>query len=79
MSAGNLITIDSPEHFKEVLSKDLNRVSCLNFWATWAEPCEVFNKEVESAAAKFPSVLFLHVRLYQQSMVRMEWRKLILE
>jgi len=63
MSSGNLITITSPEHFKDVLSKDLSRVSCLNFWATWAEPCEEFNKEVEVAAGKFPAVLFLNVRL----------------
>jgi thiol-disulfide isomerase/thioredoxin len=57
----NLITIESPEHFKEVLSRDLNRVSCLNFWAPWAEPCEVFNKEIEAAAGKTPTVLFLNV------------------
>ena len=60
MSA-NFVEITSPEHFKEVLSKDLNRVSCLNFWAPWAEPCAAFNKEMESAAGKFPSILFLKV------------------
>jgi thiol-disulfide isomerase/thioredoxin len=59
--ASNLIDITSPEQFKEVLSKDLNRVSCLNFWAPWAEPCEVFNKEIAAASSKYPSILFLNV------------------
>ena len=57
----NLVTVTSPEHFKTVLSEDLNRVSCLNFWAPWAELCAAFNQEVEAEAAKFPSMLFLNV------------------
>lgn len=58
----NLVTVTSPEHFKEELSKDLNRVSVLNFWAPWAEPCKDFNKAVEEEAKRFPGVLFLNVR-----------------
>lgn len=61
MSTSNFVNISSPEQFKEELSKDLNRVSLLNFWAPWAEPCAAFNKAVEEAAAKYPSVLFLNV------------------
>lgn len=57
----NLVDVKSPEHFKELLSADLNRVALLNFWAPWAEPCAEFNKAVEGEAAKFPSVLFLNV------------------
>lgn len=57
----NLLTVTSPEHFKELLSADLNRVSVLNFWAPWAEPCAEFNKVVEGEAAKFPTTLFLNV------------------
>jgi thiol-disulfide isomerase/thioredoxin len=57
----NHVEVTSPEHFKELLSADLKRVSCLNFWAPWAEPCVAFNKEIEAAAAKYPSVLFLKV------------------
>ena len=64
MSRSNLETVSSPDHFKALLSKDLNRVSCLNFWAPWAEPCAAFNKEVEAAADKFPSILFLKVSLH---------------
>ncbi|WVR05667.1 Grx4 family monothiol glutaredoxin [Kwoniella sp. DSM 27419] len=59
--SSNLVQVTSPEHFKELLSADLNRVSCLNFWAPWAEPCQAFNKAVEEAAGKFPSVLFLNI------------------
>ncbi|ORY21862.1 thioredoxin-like protein, partial [Naematelia encephala] len=61
MSSSNFVVVNSPEHFKSVLSEDLNRVSCLNFWAPWAEPCAAFNKAFEDKAAKFPSVLFLQI------------------
>ncbi|ORX34181.1 thioredoxin-like protein [Kockovaella imperatae] len=60
-STSNHISITSPEQFKSVLSEDLNRVSCLNFWAPWAEPCKDFNKEFENAAGKFPKTLFLSI------------------
>ncbi|KAK4688471.1 hypothetical protein P7C73_g1645, partial [Tremellales sp. Uapishka_1] len=59
MSASNHVAVTSPEHFQTLLSADLNRVSCLNFWAPWAEPCAAFNKVVEEQAVKFPAVLFL--------------------
>lgn len=58
----NFVEITSPEHFKTELSKDLNRVSVLNFWAPWAEPCKAFNEAVEAEAKRFPSALFLNVR-----------------
>jgi thioredoxin-like negative regulator of GroEL len=61
MSTSNLVDITSPDHFKELLSADLNRVSCLNFWAPWAEPCAAFTKAVEEEAGKFPQILFLNV------------------
>lgn len=57
----NFIDVTSPEHFKTLLSADLNRVSCLNFWAPWAEPCAAFTEIVKGEAAKFSSVLFLNV------------------
>jgi len=65
--ASNLVEVTSPEHFKELLSKDLNRISLLNFWAPWAEPCAAFNKAVADEAAKFPSVLFLNVGIDARS------------
>ncbi len=57
----NLHDVTSPDHFKSLLSADLNRVSCLNFWAPWAEPCAAFTEVVKGEAAKFPAVLFLNV------------------
>lgn len=57
----NWVEITSADEFKAELSKDLNRVSVLNFWAKFAEPCEAFNKSVQDEATKFPRVLFLNV------------------
>lgn len=70
MAAANHVEVTSPEHFKELLSADLNRVSVLNFWASWAEPCEDFNKVVEQEAKSFEKVLFLNVRLVPLSSYR---------
>jgi thiol-disulfide isomerase/thioredoxin len=61
MSSSNLLTIDSPEQFKDVLSRDLNKVSVLDFWATWAQPCEKMNEVVREASEKYKDVLFLMV------------------
>lgn len=64
MGSTNLVEVTSPEHFKELLSADLNRVSVLNFWASWAEPCEEFNKVIEQESKGFEKVLFLNVSLH---------------
>lgn len=69
--SSNLVQVTSPEHFQELLSADLNRVSVLNFWASWAEPCEEFNKVIEDEAKKFEKLLFLNVR---QERVQLESR-----
>lgn len=57
----NLVSIDSPEHFTSTMSADLNRISLLNFWAPWAEPCTQMNQVVKELAVKYPKVLFLNV------------------
>lgn len=59
--APNLVEITSPEHFKQVLSEDLNRVSVLDFWASWAKPCEKMNEAVKEMSGKYKEVLFLMV------------------
>ena len=57
----NLVTVSSAEQFTALMSADLDRVSLLNFWASWAEPCEQMNSVVRELAEKFPQVLCLMV------------------
>ncbi|KAJ2935044.1 hypothetical protein H1R20_g1998, partial [Candolleomyces eurysporus] len=35
-----VIEVKSSEQFRQVLSQDLHRVSVINFWAAFAEPCK---------------------------------------
>jgi thiol-disulfide isomerase/thioredoxin len=58
----NFQEIESVEQFQQTLSKDLERVALINFWAEWAEPCQKMNEVVRELAAKYPSLLVLHVR-----------------
>ncbi|WRT65878.1 Grx4 family monothiol glutaredoxin [Kwoniella shivajii] len=67
MSSENVVQVTSPEHFKTLLSTDLNRVSCLNFWAPWAEPCKAFNQSIEEKSKQFPQVLFLNIEAEELS------------
>ncbi len=57
----NYHTVRSTPHFQDLLSKDLERVSVINFWATWAEPCKQMNEVVAELAKKYPTGLFLKV------------------
>jgi thiol-disulfide isomerase/thioredoxin len=62
MSLSNFNEITSSEQFQSLLSKDLQRVSLINFWAPWAEPCKQMNEVVLELAKKYPQVLVLQVR-----------------
>ncbi|KAK1219468.1 glutaredoxin [Marasmius sp. AFHP31] len=61
MSSSNLHDVSNPSHFQKLLSEDLNRVSVLNFWAQWAEPCQQMNAVIVELAKKYPSILFLQI------------------
>ena len=60
----NLIIVESAEHFQSLLSQDLGRVSLINFWAPWAEPCKQMNEVVVELARRHEKVLALQVRLF---------------
>lgn len=62
MSSANFQVITSSSQFKDILSVDLNRVSLINFWAPWAEPCKQMNEFVTELAKKHPELLVLQVR-----------------
>jgi len=61
MSNSNFHEIASPEEFQSLLSQDLSRVSLINFWAPWAEPCKKMNEIVLELAKKYPQLLVLQV------------------
>ena len=60
-SAPNFFEVTSPEHFQALLSEDLKRISLINFWAPWAEPCKQMNEVVFELAKKYPQLLVLQV------------------
>jgi thiol-disulfide isomerase/thioredoxin len=61
MSNSNFHEITSSEQFQSLLSQDLSRVSLINFWAPWAEPCKKMNEIVLELAKKYPQLLVLQV------------------
>lgn len=66
-SSSNVYDVTSPAHFQELLSKDLSRVSLLNFWAPWAEPCVQMNAEVVKLAQQHQNVLVLNIEAEEQA------------
>jgi len=63
----NLTEVTSAEHFQSLLSADLERVSVINFWAPWAEPCKQMNQVVLELAKKYPQILALQVEAESQA------------
>ncbi|PCH42687.1 glutaredoxin [Wolfiporia cocos MD-104 SS10] len=63
----NFHEVTSAEHFQSLLSADLERVSLINFWAPWAEPCKQMNEVVLELARKYPKLLVLQVEAETQS------------
>ncbi|KIY68143.1 glutaredoxin [Cylindrobasidium torrendii FP15055 ss-10] len=65
--APNYNVVTAPEHLQTLLSSDLNRVSLLNFWAEWAEPCKQMNEVVKELAKKYPQLLTLEIEAEAQA------------
>ena len=59
----NFFEVTSAEHFQSLLSADLQRISLINFWAPWAEPCKQMNAVVLELARKYETLLVLHVSI----------------
>ncbi|KDN41862.1 glutaredoxin [Tilletiaria anomala UBC 951] len=66
VTTGAPIEITSPEQFTSIMESDLNRVTLLNFWASWAEPCKQMNEIVVEIAAKNPQIAVLNVEAEAQ-------------
>lgn len=63
----NLHYVKSSDHFKELLSEDLQRVSLLYFWAPWAEPCKQMTEVVAELSRKYQQLLSLQIEAEEQS------------
>jgi len=57
----NFHEVASVENFQTKMNADLGRVSVLNFWAPWAEPCKSMNQVFLELGKKYPKVLFLQI------------------
>lgn len=62
----NLHDVKSSDHFKELLSNDLRRVSLLYFWAPWAEPCKQMTEVVAELSRKYKQLLSLQIEAEEQ-------------
>ncbi|KAF8992363.1 glutaredoxin [Cyathus striatus] len=67
MADSNVVIVASSVHFKDLLNADLTRVSLINFWAPWAEPCKQMNEVVAQLAKRYPAVLVLEVEAEEHS------------
>ncbi|GAA5816362.1 hypothetical protein MFLAVUS_009890 [Mucor flavus] len=56
----NLTEITSDSQFNDLVSKK-DVVHVLNFWASWAEPCQQMNEVFTELAGKFPALQFLKI------------------
>ena len=63
----NVHVVTSAEQFRHLLSADLERVSLLNFWATWAAPCKEMNEVVMELAKANPQLLTLQIEADAES------------
>ncbi len=66
-ASDNYHQVRNPEHLQALLSADLGRVSLLNFWAPWAEPCKQMNDVVSELARKYPKLLALQIEAEEQA------------
>jgi thiol-disulfide isomerase/thioredoxin len=62
----NIHHVNSSDHLKELLSKDLERISLLYFWAPWAEPCKQMTEVVTELSRKYPKLLSLQIEAEAQ-------------
>lgn len=56
----NLTEISSDAQFNDLVAKK-DLVFVLNFWASWAEPCQQMNEVFQELAGKFPALQFLKI------------------
>jgi thiol-disulfide isomerase/thioredoxin len=56
----NLIELSSDAEFQKSVESS-NGPVVLNFWASWAEPCQQMNEVFRELSSKFPALNFVQV------------------
>ncbi|KAI8051388.1 thioredoxin-like protein [Gilbertella persicaria] len=56
----NLIDLNSEAQFGELLTKK-KTIRVLNFWASWAEPCQQMNEVFVELSRRYPAVQFIKI------------------
>jgi len=61
MSSSNFHEVKSDNDFKTLIEADLQKVSLLSFWKTWARPCEIMNIMVKKHAETYKDIQVLSI------------------
>jgi len=64
--ADNFQVATGSQHFQDLLNAELTRVALINFWASFAEPCQQMNAVVLELAKKYPELLVIQVDAEEQ-------------
>lgn len=55
-----IYNITTEKQFDRLVSKG-NVINVLNFWASWAEPCQQMNQVFTELASKYPNPCYIQV------------------
>lgn len=64
--AGQVVEIQSPTQFTDVMASDLERVSLLYFYAPWADPCHGIKEVLQRLCPRYPNLQILSVEAEAQ-------------
>jgi len=57
----NLIQINTPAEYNDIINNNKDKNIVLNFWAEWCAPCKHMNDVFAQLSKSYPDVLFLNI------------------